>query len=362
MGSKKTTTESIAIASTRMSWHKVCSGSMSPETVKSRNVVLGLYADFLEEKHGLSATTLKWEHFGKEYVTGWMEWLRDERHDSPQTVNHHLAILREFVRYAAGENKKTEPSLVVIYGDLKEIRLLKAVAKQVEPLSEAAEEAVRKVAGNAPRTGLRDKLLVSLLLDNGLRISEAVGIKLRDIHLNQKDPHIKILGKGNKERMAFLGDGVLGPLREYLAVEHGDDSSSGRYLFFSRQSGPTAPISVRALEKAIEKIGKEAKRICQEVPENLHPHVLRHSYASDAIKNGMDPIVLQHCLGHEQLTTTMRYVTITNQMIAAAQKKLANKHNNDDKSDLSGQADRQKGESKYRKNDKVRRLLCISKD
>lgn len=144
--------------------------------------------------------------------------------------------------------------------------------------------------------GSRDSAIMELLYSSGLRVSELTGINLSDLDL--KSMSVKVLGKGEKERMAIIGSQAGNALKNYLnrrlELKPRDD-----YLFVNSRGG-------RLSTKGVDRIVKKYALIAG-IPKNISPHVLRHSFATHLLGGGADLRAIQEMLGHESLSTTQKY-------------------------------------------------------
>lgn len=148
--------------------------------------------------------------------------------------------------------------------------------------------------------GQRDRLILEMLYATGVRVSELVNIKVSDI----SGRTIKILGKGNKERIVRFGDYCDEILKMYLNDGHYKLNGSSDYLFLNSNGGKLTDRGVRyLLDKIIAKTTIEKK---------ISPHMLRHSFATHLLNEGCDILTVQELLGHESLTATSIYTHITN--------------------------------------------------
>ena len=145
--------------------------------------------------------------------------------------------------------------------------------------------------------GQRDRLILEMLYATGVRVSELVNIKISDI----SDHTIKILGKGNKERIVRYGDYCAEILELYLKDGHRRLNDQSEYLFLNNNGGQLTDRGVRyLLDKIIEKTTIEKK---------ISPHMLRHSFATHLLNEGCDILTVQELLGHESLTAIYTHVT-----------------------------------------------------
>jgi site-specific recombinase XerD len=179
------------------------------------------------------------------------------------------------------------------------------------------EECYRLLSAVDGRYAARDYCILVLFLNCGMRVSELVGINLLDI---QGDT-LRLLGKGNKERVVYLNQACLSAIRDYLAVRNDSNASEKdkNALFLSQKNGRMSVDAVqRMLNKYLLKAGLD--------PKLYSPHKLRHTAATLMLKNGVDVRTLQELLGHANLNTTQIYTHIDNSelRIAAEANPLSN--------------------------------------
>jgi integrase/recombinase XerD len=150
---------------------------------------------------------------------------------------------------------------------------------------------------------MRDRALVELLYGAGLRVSEAVGLERAGVDLENR--LVRAIGKGSKERIVPIGRQAVDALRRYLA--HGRPHLDKRHrpeLFLNAQGGAlTRAGAFLILRRLAEKAGLE--------PERVHPHLLRHSFATHLLEGGADLRSVQEMLGHADLSTTELYTHVS---------------------------------------------------
>ncbi len=164
------------------------------------------------------------------------------------------------------------------------------------------ERLIDAATGTGPRS-LRDHALVELLYGAGLRVSEAVGLEKGSVAVEERV--VRVLGKGGKERLVPLGRPAAEAVRRYLAL--GRPHLDRRYrpeLFLNARGGPlTRAGAFLILRKLAERAGLE--------PTRVHPHLLRHSFATHLLEGGADLRSVQEMLGHADLGTTERYTHVS---------------------------------------------------
>lgn len=170
-----------------------------------------------------------------------------------------------------------------------------------EVLSQEEVEAIINSVKLNSWMGLRDRAILEFLYGCGLRVSELCTLRLANIYLEES--FVRIIGKGNKERLVPLGEPAAEALRAYLAARPFDNSSAySDYVFLNRFGKTLSRISVFNMVK------KQA--LDAGVRKEISPHSFRHSFATHLIENGADLRVVQEMLGHESILTTEIYTHI----------------------------------------------------
>lgn len=257
----------------------------SPNTILSYNSDLRDFLSFLKER-GLNLDKLNLEDF-REYL----EILKERGYNS-FSIARKLSSLKSFFRFLE-EEKEEKFSFVFLFETPKlPFRLPKVLSlEEVETLLSAPDL-------NTP-SGYRDKTMLEVLYATGLRVSEL--ISLRIINLNLELGLVKVLGKGNKERLVPLGDYALEYLKNYLHEVRPlfANKKSKDYVFLGRLGNPiTRQRFWQIIKGYAKKVGLEDK---------ISPHVLRHSFATHLLQGGANLRAVQMLLGHNSLATTQIY-------------------------------------------------------
>ena len=212
------------------------------------------------------------------------------------TIARRIAALRSFYRHQLLLGARTDNPAAEL--DLP--RRARTLPRTLSPGE--AERLIEAAPGTTPRS-LRDRALVELLYGAGLRVGEAVGLDRAAVDLEQR--LVRCLGKGSKERVVPIGREAADALRRYLA--HGRPHLDRRHrpeLFLSAQGGPlTRAGAFLILRRLAESAGLE--------PGRVHPHLLRHSFATHLLEGGADLRSVQEMLGHADLSTTERYTHVS---------------------------------------------------
>jgi len=167
-------------------------------------------------------------------------------------------------------------------------------------LSESEVDKLMSLPDLSTLSGIRDKSILEIFYSTGIRISELVSIKIKNINLNKK--LIKIIGKGNKERIVIIGKNALLALSQYL------DKSNNRNIFLypSINMKKNTHISINYIYKLVKKYLVKVS-----ADEKLSPHSLRHSFATHLLNSGADLMSVKELLGHEDLSSTQIYTHVS---------------------------------------------------
>jgi integrase/recombinase XerC len=225
------------------------------------------------------------------------EWLSHlyVREQKPATIRRKLASLRAFYRYLSREGRiATDPS-----------RLLR-LPKMPKTLPDVPNtEVTNAMVDGALRADLerpfptRDRLLLELLYGCGMRVSEAVGLDLEDFDRSER--WVRVRGKGRKERQVPYGSKAAAALDAWMAVRHSEREFHA--LFLNHRGERLTDRGARNIVKfyATNVVGDSS----------IHPHTLRHAFATDLLSHGADLRAIQELLGHARLSTTQKYTQVS---------------------------------------------------
>jgi site-specific recombinase XerD len=225
-------------------------------------------------------------------------WVAQMRADgrAASTVARRVAAVRAFFRHEMLLGRRTDdPS-----AELALPRRPRSLPRTLSPAE--AERLIDAALGSAPRA-LRDRALVELLYGAGLRVSEAVGLRRGAVDLEGRI--VRVLGKGDKERIVPLGRPATEALRRYLALGRPHLDRRHRHdLFLNARGGAlTRAGAFLILRRLADRAGLD--------PARVHPHLLRHSFATHLLEGGADLRSVQELLGHADLATTERYTHVS---------------------------------------------------
>lgn len=301
------------------------------------------YLDWLDVEKGLSSKTQ--ENYAR-FLKRFLDWLKENKlsnlkpHElSPDhiwkyriflarqtrskrsskslrksTQSYYLIVLRSLLSYFAERDILTLPP--------EKIKLPRDKAeKEVRFLSLEQLERLFKVPDISSPQGLRDRAILETFFSTGMRIAELVALDREQIEssLNSSELELGIVGKGSRARTVYFSSRTLSWLKRYLKTRSDNDKA-----LFINYRGPTdAPrrLTPRSIEKSIQRYSLLAG-----LPPTTTPHVLRHSFATDLLSQGVDIRILQEFLGHKSITATQIYAHVTSRKLREVHRKFHSGH------------------------------------
>lgn len=226
-------------------------------------------------------------------IRGYISYLDETRHLKDTSLQTHINILRAFFGWLHTEERiKKNPM-----SKIKSLKLDKKGARQALTVEEL--ERLR----DACKT-YREKALIEFLVSTGCRLSEVAQLRAAD--LNLADRSVQVTGKGDKDRVVYFSVRARLMVQEYIVQRKGGDG-----LFVSNKS-PYEPLKPRAIQRIVRSLSERAG-----LEGRVHPHLLRHTFATHALNGGMDVTVIQRLLGHEDIATTQIYAELNEEGVSS---------------------------------------------
>lgn len=271
----------------------------------------------------------------KNLLTDYEFYLRIERAMSRNTVSSYCSDVEKFMSFVGGEVRTAGPREIETFigndkiskrSQARRLSALKSFFKWLmmegmieenpcdmtdapklgtylpDVLSVEEVEAVMEAIDTSTHLGLRDRAIIETLYGCGLRVSEAVGLRISNLYLDEG--FIKVQGKGSKERLVPIGDMAADAIMAYLEVRENFpyDRNNDDVLFLNRYGKSLSRVSMfKTVKTAVLLAG---------IRKEVSPHTFRHSFATHLVENGADLRVVQEMLGHESITTTEIYTHI----------------------------------------------------
>ena len=271
--------------------------TLARRTIHEYEQDLRLFLDYLAP---FFAEELTLEAVDARTVREFLAFLRNKKNYSASALNRKIAALKGYFKFLEGEGYlKSSPMQRI--SSAKEGRLLPKVMSEQEVevlLDQPTEEKL------SPELAARDQAILELFYSSGLRLSELVGVNLPDI--DREKLHLRVTGKGNKQRFVFLTPHAGQAIQAYLKVR----THKSEALFLNRFG---QRISNRAVQILFSKRMGSAQ-----LQRKASPHTLRHSFATHLLEGGSDLVTIKELLGHESLQTTQIYTNISRRKMREA--------------------------------------------
>ena len=217
---------------------------------------------------------------------------------SNKSIRHALAVMKSFYKYLI-ENKYTDEN------PFKEIKNPKLNQTLPDILTYPEIVTLMKSIDISTDSGIRDRALCELMYATGMRVSETVGVKLSDINFTKKE--IKVTGKGDKDRVVLFNETAKEWTLKYINTVRMKYSQDDSYLFLnhSKNKKENRPMTTAGIQYILDKVMDNTN-----IRKNMHPHLLRHSFATHLIQNGASIRLVQDLLGHSDVATTTIYTRV----------------------------------------------------
>jgi integrase/recombinase XerD len=270
----------------------------SPHTLAGYRDCFRLLLHFAKERLGTMPSKLRIEDLDAPFIGLFLDHLESVRKNSARTRNARLGAIHSFFQYVAFE----EPAHARHCQRILAVPSKRHVRRPIEFLNRQEIDALLAVPNPSTWMGRRDRTLLLVAVQTGLRVSELIGLTCQDVVLGT-GAHVRCLGKGRKQRCTPLRPETAKMLEAWLRERHGRPEDP---LFPSIRGGT---LSRDAIERLVTKYAAVAAHTCASLQrKKISPHVLRHAAAMDLLHYGVDRTVIALWLGHESVETTQMYL------------------------------------------------------
>ncbi len=270
----------------------------SPNTIASYRDTFRLLLRYASVILGKAPASLAVADIDAEFVADFLTYVEKERGVSVRSRNARLSAIKSFFRYTAFE----EPQLMLHCQRILAMPSKQYVKRTIGFLTRTEIEALIAAPDISTRIGRRDRAILLLAMQTGLRVSELINLTWDDVTLTT-GAHVRCEGKGRKERATPLRKDCVRMLKSWMKEQSGDPNEP---VFTSIRGGK---LSRDAVENIVRKYVDLASKDCPTLThKRVSPHVLRHTAAMELLQNGVDRTVIALWLGHESVETTQMYV------------------------------------------------------
>ena len=285
--------------------------SRSPHTVKAYRDSLTVFRRYVSSQ-GISLKKFGFEDCTRDFLLGFMEYLQKSGYEK-SSCNQRLAAIKSYMWYVAdGDITWQQDALMV-----SRVPFLRTPDKERKTLSEECLKALF-TAPSKNKRGIRDATVMIILYDSAIRLSELIGLKVSDINLQKSIPYLRIMGKGDRERIVSISDNAANHLRSYLGLYHGSDSPVTDSLFYTVIHGKPHPMSPGNVARIIDKYVRIIRPAHPDLPEKVHPHMFRRTRATNLYQSNIELELVSRILGHASTQTTRIYAKPSLEMLKAA--------------------------------------------
>jgi site-specific recombinase XerD len=270
----------------------------SPRTIASYRDTLRLLLAFTRDRTGKQPAALDWDDLDAAMISAFLDYLQASRGNTARTRNLRLTAIRSLIRWASLRH----PEHAAVFQQVLAIPPKRADKRTITFLGPAEAQALIDAPDLARWEGRRDRAIIVLALQAGLRVSELTSLNCGDIALGTGS-HVRCEGKGRKQRAVPLTSQARAVLREWIAERDGTPD----HPLFPTRTGRR--LSRDAIERRLRVHAATAAHNCPSLRDkNLHPHMLRHSCAMALLRAGVDTTVIALWLGHADIRSTQAYL------------------------------------------------------
>jgi integrase/recombinase XerD len=270
----------------------------SPHTIASYRDTFRLLLEFAQKHLHQSPSMLAIEKLDAPFIGRFLNHLEQDRSNTPRSRNIRLAAIHSFFKYVALQ----EPSLSSVAQQVLAIPCKRHKTRPIDFLTRPEIDALLAAPDQGTYLGRRDRTLLLVAAQTGLRAAELIGLRCQDVVLSC-GAHVRCTGKGRRQRCTPLRKDAVAALRAWMRERHGHASD----VLFPNALG--RPLSHDGLDYLLSKHVVTARINCPSlVKKRVTPHVLRHSLAMDLLQHGVDRSVIALWLGHESMETTQVYL------------------------------------------------------
>lgn len=251
------------------------------------------YSNYINKKR------ISYKNITYKQITEYIKYLKEEKELNSTSINRHLSSLRSFYNYLIRIGNINNNPFKLVRGPKKAIKLPNYMKySEFEEMVNSCDET---------DLGVRNRAILEILLSTGARVGEIINVKLSDIDFSNQE--IRVLGKGNKERICYFNEHAEEALKKYINNSRlnllGNKKSD--YLFINHIGGHLTDRGIRLIIDNIIRVSS--------INTKVTPHTFRHTFATMLLNEGCDLKSVQELLGHVNLSTTSIYTHVTNDRI-----------------------------------------------
>jgi integrase/recombinase XerD len=272
----------------------------SPNTIRSYSNTFTHLLAFMDEKEHIEADALLLDHFSRNIVLRFLDWLQTSNQCTNSTRNQRLAALHSFFKYMQYEDVKR----LARWQEILSIKVKRQERKSVHYLTVDAIKLLLEQIPTGNRVGRRNLALIALMYDTGARVQEIIDLSPSSLRMD-KPACITLFGKGNKKRMMPLQGQQLVLLQAYMKENLLDNPANNQRPLFANNRG--GRLTNAGITYILKMYAAMARKLKPELIPQISPHTLRHSKAMHLLQAGVNLVYIRDMLGHVSIQTTEIY-------------------------------------------------------
>lgn len=289
----------------------------SSHTRRSYSDSLVIFRRYLAENNDPQFTihTFHFTDCTYDLMLNYMAYLQHVKKNKPATVNSRITAVKGYLRYAADVDISVTSTWLIV----SRIPLL-TVPKLHREIVEDEELAALLDAPKEGKNAIRDRCILNLLFDTGIRADELIHLLIESLNLGVKDPYIRVHGKGNKDRIVPISPKMVAHLKSYLKNVHIEPDVKSNPLFYSTYGRELHMMTERNVERIVKKYADAVRKTYPNIPKSVYPHMFRRTRATGLYRDGVELEMVSRILGHSSTETTKRYAIPSVEMMREAMK------------------------------------------
>lgn len=273
----------------------------STETSKSYEDGLSIFRRYVTNIRLIPMEKFRFQDLTYDFVLDYREYLVTKGY-KPNTVNHRLAVISAYMRYAASRRI----SLTQIYMNIAEVPYVIVPSRVRDIIEDDCTIKDLLDAPSATAKGIRDRMILVMLYDTAIRVDELICLDLSDVNLSAEDPYIRVRGKGDKERIVALSEKTLPLAHQYISIFHKDLRKRSIPFIYTVLRGECGRMSSRNIERIVQKYADAIRSKHPDLPKKVYPHMIRRTRASKWYRDGIPIETIALIMGHSDAKTTRK--------------------------------------------------------
>jgi site-specific recombinase XerD len=286
----------------------------SNHTIETYRDALTIFRRYVTDKRKVSLKKFCFEDCTHDFLLDFMAYLH-ESGCAARTCNNRLAAVRSYLWYVADGDISIQ-SVALTASRVPFLRVPKITRETI------GEDDFAALLTAPPNTkiGLRDRVIMILLYDSAIRVSELLKLKVHSLNTAASVPYIRVHGKGDKERIVAITEKTVAHLNAYLDKYH-SDCERDKPLFYTVIKGQMGAMSAGNVGRILKKYAKQIRDDHPNLPKSVYSHMVRRTRATNLYQNGVELELLARILGHSSTETTKIYAIPSIDMMRSAMEK-----------------------------------------